>query len=298
MSAGDKAPARRLALGVEYDGTGFHGWQTQERVRTVQETLERALSKVADHPVRLHCAGRTDAGVHALEQVVHFDTSAQRTERAWVLGANVNLPRDCAVRWAQPVSSAFHARFGACARHYLYRILTRRTRSALERDRALWVHQSLDLDRMGQAAAALVGEHDFTSFRAVGCQAKSPVRQIHYLDLREVSGVIELAVGANGFLQHMVRNIVGVLIAVGSGDAPAHWTSELLNVKDRTRGGVTAAPQGLFFVQADYPTEFALPQTVPSVRGGISVDGRGQPVMNGIDAFRCPSADQRPQVRR
>jgi tRNA pseudouridine38-40 synthase len=251
---------QRIALGLEYDGSAFCGWQTQLHGRTVQETLEGALSRVADHPVRAHCAGRTDAGVHALEQVVHFDSVAERTERAWVLGTNVNLPRDCVVRWAQPVPAAFHARFGARARHYRYRILTRRTRSPLERDRALWIHQPLDLSRMQAASAALVGEHDFSSFRAVGCQAKSPVRQVYYLDLRQEAEVIELAVGANGFLQHMVRNIVGVLVAIGRGDASLEWTQELLAVRDRTRAGVTAPPQGLYFVRADYPPEFTLPQ--------------------------------------
>jgi len=250
----------RIALGVEYDGTAYCGWQTQPRVRTVQETLEAALSRVADHPVRVQCAGRTDAGVHALEQVVHFDSTASRTERAWVLGSNVNLPPDCAVSWAQPVAGAFHARFSARARHYRYRILTRRTRSALEPDRALWVHRPLDLGRMQAAAAALVGEHDFSSFRALGCQAKSPVRRVLYLDLSAAAGVIELRVGANGFLHHMVRNIVGVLLAIGRGEAPVQWTRELLMLRDRTRGGVTAPPQGLYFVRADYPAEFALPQ--------------------------------------
>lgn len=256
----DGPPTLRIALGVEYDGTGFSGWQIQPRLRTVQETLEGALSRVADHPVRVHCAGRTDAGVHALEQVAHFDTTATRTERAWVLGTNVNLPRDCAVRWAQPVPDGFHARFAASARHYRYRILMRRTRSALERDRALWVHRPLNLDRMQESAAALVGEHDFSSFRAVACQAKSPVRRLHYLDLREESGMIELAVGANGFLHHMVRNIVGVLVAIGSGEAPVDWTRELLAARDRTLGGVTAPPQGLYFERVDYPAEFVLPQ--------------------------------------
>lgn len=251
----------RIALGVEYDGTGFRGWQTQLRMRTVQETLEAALSRVADHPVRVHCAGRTDAGVHALEQVVHFDSTAVRSERAWVLGTNVNLPGDCAVHWAQPVSGEFHARFSAIARHYRYRILMRRTRSALERDRAFWVLQPLDLGRMQAAAAALVGEHDFTSFRAVACQAKSPVRRVLYLDLQESEGLIELRTGANGFLQHMVRNIVGVLVAIGRGEAPVDWTGELLAVRDRTLGGVTAPPQGLFFERADYPAEFALPRS-------------------------------------
>jgi tRNA pseudouridine38-40 synthase len=249
----------RIALGVEYDGTAFCGWQTQLRVRTVQETLEAALSRVADHPVRVQCAGRTDAGVHALEQVVHFDTTAKRTGRSWVLGSNVNLPGDCAVRWAQPVDRDFHARFSASARHYRYRILTRPTRSALERDRALWVHRPLDLGRMQEAAVTLIGEHDFSSFRALGCQAKSPVRRVLYLDLAAMPGGIELSIGANGFLHHMVRNIVGVLLAIGRGEAPMDWTQELLAVRDRTRGGVTAPPQGLYFVRVDYPAEFDLP---------------------------------------
>ncbi|WP_295388106.1 tRNA pseudouridine(38-40) synthase TruA [uncultured Thiodictyon sp.] len=250
----------RIALGLEYDGSAFCGWQTQPRVRTVQATLEAALSRVADHPVRLQCAGRTDAGVHALEQVVHFDTTASRTPRAWVLGSNVNLPGDCAVSWAQPVPEDFHARFCAHARHYRYRILTRPARSPLERDRALWIHRPLDLGCMQAAAATLVGEHDFSSFRALACQAKSPVRRIHYLNLTKAAGVIELRVAANGFLHHMVRNIVGVLLAIGRGEAPVDWTAELLAVRDRTRGGVTAAPQGLYFMRADYPPEFGLPQ--------------------------------------
>ncbi|MGE5154344.1 MAG: tRNA pseudouridine(38-40) synthase TruA [Bdellovibrio bacteriovorus] len=254
----------RIAFGVEYDGTAFHGWQTQEPgVRTVQSVLEQGIARVADHPVRVHCAGRTDAGVHAREQVIHFDTQAVRRERAWVLGTNVNLPPDCGVRWAREVDGAFHARFSATARHYHYRILNRPTRSALERDRALWVHQSLDLGRMREAASFLVGEHDFTSFRAVACQAKSPIRRVHYLDLEGQGGLIALRIGANGFLHHMVRNIVGVLVAIGRGDAPVLWTRELLQVRDRTLGGVTAPPQGLYFVRADYPDGFGLPRADP-----------------------------------
>jgi tRNA pseudouridine38-40 synthase len=257
-----------IALGVEYDGTDFHGWQTQDRVRTVQATLEAAIAAVAAHPIAVHCAGRTDAGVHALEQVVHFKTRASRSERAWVLGTNVNLPPDCCVRWAHSVPETFHARYSATARPYRYRILSRRTRSALERSRALWVHQTLDLARMRDAARSLVGEHDFSSFRAVACQAKSPVRRVHYLELMEADGSIDLRIGANGFLHHMVRNIVGVLVAIGRGDASADWTAELLAVRDRTLGGVTAPPQGLFFVRADYPDDFGLPQAsspAPSV---------------------------------
>jgi tRNA pseudouridine38-40 synthase len=264
--------AGRIAMGVEYDGTGFHGWQTQDRVRTVQATLESAIAAVADHPIVVHCAGRTDAGVHGLEQVVHFETSARRTERAWVLGTNVNLPPDCAVRWAHPVPQTFHARYSATARHYRYCILTRRTRSALERSRALWVHQPLDLGRMREAARALVGEHDFSSFRAVACQAKSPVRRVLYLDLAQSGTGIELTIGANGFLQHMVRNIAGVLVAIGRSDAPTDWTAELLAVRDRTLGGVTAPPQGLYFVRVDYPEEFGLPQVQ-----ALDLSGSGAP---------------------
>ena len=247
-------------MGVEYDGTHFHGWQTQVGVPTVQASLEAAIARVADHPVILHCAGRTDAGVHALEQVVHFETTASRSERSWVLGSNVNLPPAVGVRWAHPVDERFHARFSALGRHYRYRILVRRTRSPLQRDRAVWIHEPLDPARMREAARALVGEHDFTSFRAVACQAKSPVRRIHYLDVGERDGLLEIAVGANGFLHHMVRNIAGVLIAIGRGEAPVDWTQQLLQARDRTLGGVTAPPHGLYFLKADYPAEFGLPQ--------------------------------------
>lgn len=248
-------------MGVEYDGTAFHGWQAQEPgVRTVQSVLEVGIARVADHSVRVHCAGRTDAGVHALEQVVHFDTRSFRRERAWVLGTNVNLPPDCCVRWAHPVGPDFHARFSATARHYRYRILNRATRSSLERDHALWVHQVLDLERMREAASHLVGEHDFSSFRASACQAKSPIRRVHYLDLEARGELVELRIGANGFLHHMVRNIVGVLLAVGRGEASSDWPRALLEARDRALGGVTAPPQGLYFVRADYPPSFGLPQ--------------------------------------
>jgi tRNA pseudouridine38-40 synthase len=250
----------RIAMGIEYDGTAFHGWQVQEQVRTVQEELERAVGRVADHRVRTYCAGRTDAGVHALEQVIHFDTVAHRTERSWVLGTNVNLPPDVNVLWASTVSGDFHARFRATARHYRYLILSRTTRSSLMRDQAIWVHRDLDLERMRRAAGDLVGEHDFSSFRALGCQAKSPVRRIHYLGLERRGELLDLRIGANGFLHHMVRNIAGVLMAIGSGDKPVSWVKDLLEIRDRARGGVTAPPQGLYFLRADYPPGLGLPQ--------------------------------------
>jgi tRNA pseudouridine38-40 synthase len=252
------ANEQRIAMGIEYDGSAFHGWQTQVGVRSVQATLETAISQVAHHPVRVQCAGRTDAGVHADEQVIHFDTSAARSDRSWVLGTNVNLPPDVAVRWACPVDRQFHARFSALARHYRYLIMVRRTRSPLQRDRAVWIHRPLDVERMRDAGQALVGLHDFSSFRAVACQAKSPIRHLHYLELTEASGLIQLRVGANGFLHHMVRNIAGVLMTIGRGEAPTDWTTELLSVRDRRLGGVTAPPHGLYFVRADYPVEFAL----------------------------------------
>lgn len=250
---------QRIALGVEYDGTAFHGWQTQQPgVRTVQTSLETALAQVANHPVTLHAAGRTDAGVHALEQVVHFDTTAQRSERSWLLGTNVNLPPDVAVRWVQPLDASFHARFSAMARHYRYHIQLTEMRSALQRDRAVWIYGAIDVAQMREAAAALVGEHDFSSFRAISCQAKSPIRRVHYLKLTEQDRMLTLHIGANGFLHHMVRNIAGVLIAIGRGHAPVEWTTQLLALRDRKQGGVTAPPQGLYFVRADYPAQFEL----------------------------------------
>jgi len=252
--------AVRIAMGIEYDGGAFHGWQAQANQRTVQEELERAVGRVADHAVRVHCAGRTDAGVHAFEQVVHFDTRARRSERSWVLGANVNLPPDVNVLWAGPVSTEFHARFCAIARHYLYRILARPTRPSLLRNRAVWVHRAPDLEPMRRAASDLIGKHDFSSFRVLGCQAGSPVRRVQYLDLEQRGEIIELRIGADGFLHHMVRNIAGVLMAIGQGDQPVSWVRELLRLRDRRHGGVTAPPQGLYFLRADYPAGFDLPR--------------------------------------
>jgi len=252
----------RIAMGVEYDGTGYSGWQVQHHADTVQARVEAAVSRVADEPIRVHCAGRTDTGVHATGQVIHFDTHARRTPRSWVLGSNSYLPDDVAVRWAAPVPEAFHARFAARGRHYRYLILCRPTRSALWRHRAVWTHRPLDPERMRTAAASLVGRHDFSSFRAIGCQAKSPVRTVRYLDLDRDDDLISLTVGADGFLHHMVRNIAGVLMAIGRGDADVDWTGRLLSQRDRTRGGVTAPPHGLYLTGVDYADEFDLPSSL------------------------------------
>jgi tRNA pseudouridine38-40 synthase len=251
----------RIAMGVEYDGTEFCGWQLQGLgVRTVQGVLGEAVARVADHPLTLHCAGRTDAGVHALGQVIHFDTGARRPMRAWVLGSNVNLPPDVSVAWARPVEDDFHARFSATGRHYRYEILARPTRPPLERSRAVWTQRPMDEGRMQQAALDLVGTHDFSSYRALGCQAKSPVRTVRYLRVVRRGERITIEVGADAFLHHMVRNMAGVLMAIGRGERPVDWAREILDLRDRARGGVTAPPQGLYLVRVDYPEGFGLPQ--------------------------------------
>ncbi len=269
-------PPQRIALGVEYLGSQYCGWQYQQHALSVQQVLEEALTRVADQPVRVHCAGRTDAGVHATGQVVHFETSALRPERAWTLGVNANLPDDVAVRWARAVDAEFHARFSAVARHYRYLILRRPARSALWHQRAFWTHRSLSLAPMREAAAALIGRHDFTSFRALACQAKSPVRTLHYLDLSERGDLLVLSVGADGFLHHMVRNLVGVLLAIGRGERPADWAAELLALRDRARGGITAPAHGLYLLRVDYPAIFALPSATADARAAeLGLDDPG-----------------------
>ncbi|MBK1649598.1 tRNA pseudouridine(38-40) synthase TruA [Rhabdochromatium marinum] len=254
-----ESPKARIALGIEYDGSHFHGWQMQHHAPSVQEAVQRAASRVADQPVVLHCAGRTDAGVHGLGQVAHFDSQARRTERSWVLGINSHLPPEIAVRWAREMPADFHARFSACARHYRYLIINRPTRPALLARRAVWIHRPLDLERMRAAGPALLGTHDFSSFRAQGCQAKSPVRTLHYLQLDQQGELIELAVGADGFLHHMVRNLAGVLLSIGRGEAEPEWTQALLSLRDRAQGGVTAPPQGLYLTAVDYPEHYQVP---------------------------------------
>lgn len=264
----------RIALGIEYDGNGFKGWQLQRHdVRTVQGELEVALGRVAAHPVRVICAGRTDTGVHAVGQVVHFDTSALRQPRNWVLGANATLPDDVAVSWAQAVDDDFHARFSAQSRSYRYLILNRPTRSSLLAGRVTWIHRPLDAERMRRAGQALVGTHDFSSYRALACQAKSPVRTLHGLDVIRHGELIELRVHANAFLHHMIRNIAGVLMAIGRGERPPEWAAAVLHLRDRTLGGVTAPSDGLYFERVWYPERYRLPlpppvPLVPSINTG------------------------------
>ena len=255
---------QRVALAIEYKGSDYHGFQTQPNgVKTVQQALERALSRVANEPITLVCAGRTDAGVHATNQVVHFDTMARRPAKAWVMGTRPHLPDTVSVKWAQDVSPSFHARFSALNRTYRYLISDAKTSSALLHDQITWSSRPLDVAKMREGASFLVGKHDFTSFRATQCQAKSPIRQIHYLHIVRRGDLIVLEVQANAFLHHMVRNIVGVLLAVGAGDKPAGWVAEVLAARNRSAGGVTARPFGLYLVSVDFPADFDLPTAPP-----------------------------------
>jgi tRNA pseudouridine38-40 synthase len=251
----------RYAIGIEYDGTDFMGWQRQPHVgRTVQASLEEALSRVADHPLVVSCAGRTDAGVHARGQVAHFDSDARRNLRGWLLGVNSNLPPDVAAGWIQEVSTEFHARFSAEARQYRYVILNRETRPALRRYELTWTYRPLDAGRMQQAARYLLGRHDFSAFRSVECQAKQPVRTLKRLDVRREGEQVIIDAVADGFLHHMVRNIAGVLMAVGEGRQGVGWSREVLEGRDRTQGAVTAPANGLSLMSVSYPERFAIPQ--------------------------------------
>ncbi|CAN5358853.1 tRNA pseudouridine(38-40) synthase TruA [soil metagenome] len=250
----------RIALGIEYDGSAFTGWQVQPHGRSVQASVEQALAKVADHPVRVVAAGRTDRGVHALAQVVHFDSDAVRRPRAWVLGANSGLPAEVGILWAREVPDDFHARFSALERSYSYLILNRSVRSALLRDRAAWELKLLDEARMQAAARLLLGEHDFSSFRAAGCQAGTPVRQLRVLNVSRHDELVQIDVTANAFLQHMVRNLVGALMRVGAGEAPPQWVESLLGRRDRRFGAPTAPAAGLYLRDVRYPAAFDLPR--------------------------------------
>ena len=250
----------RIALGIEYDGAAYYGWQRQKDVISVQEELEKALSVVANHPVTVNCAGRTDSGVHGTGQVVHFETEAQRKDVAWSLGVNANLPDDIAIRWVKHVDSSFHARFSATARRYRYIIFNSAFRPGILRTGLSHYHTPLDEVLMQQAGQYLVGEHDFTSFRALHCQANSPIRSIEYLNVSRHNEYIVIDIKANAFLHHMVRNIAGSLIEVGKGVKPVDWLQTLLTYKDRSKAAATAKPGGLYLVEVDYPQQFNIPR--------------------------------------
>lgn len=251
----------RIALGVEYDGSAFFGWQSQARGSTVQDALEKALSVVADRKVATICAGRTDTGVHALMQVVHFDVDVDRPDSAWVRGTNANLPPEVAVIWAKPVPADFHARFSAQGRRYRYLLLNHPVRSALQHRKVGWYHKPLDIQAMRLAAAALIGEHDFSAFRSSECQAKSPVRVLRKLEVSRQDDLIIFDLEANAFLHHMVRNIVGSLVYVGKGRWPPEVVGQVLAGRERAKGAPTFDAAGLYFVGADYDPRWSLPAT-------------------------------------
>jgi len=261
-AAGSAIVTGRVALGLSYKGTNYCGWQAQKSgVPSVQAALEKALTSVANHPVEVVCAGRTDKAVHATYQVVHFDTSALRSERAWIFGCNANLPPDISVSWVRVVDDEFHARFSAFNRRYNYFIYNHPVRPAHFYDELTWCHYPLDADAMHKAAQSLIGEHDFTSFRAVGCQSKSPFRHIDHLKVQRFSNIVMIDVKGNAFLHHMVRNIAGVLISIGAGRKPVSWCAEVLEARDRTKADVTAPPYGLFLMDVGYPQCFGLPES-------------------------------------
>jgi tRNA pseudouridine38-40 synthase len=244
----------RIAAGVEYDGSTYHGWQAQTgNIQTIQTHIETALSRVADQPIQVVCAGRTDAGVHAIGQVIHFDTTAQRPDKAWIFGTNSYLPSNIGIVWIRTVPDDFHARFSATSRRYHYLIYTRSIRPSIASHQVSWNHRELDIERMSQAAAYLMGDHDFSSYRGAHCQAKSPVRTITDLTITRRGDIIVLDICANAFLQHMVRNIAGVLMSIGTREYEPEWAQEVLEARDRRAAGVTAPPHGLYLVKVEYP---------------------------------------------
>lgn len=253
----------RIALVLEYDGSQYHGWQAQTGLHTVQRSVEHALSKVADCPISVVCAGRTDTGVHATNQVIHFDTDKERSIRAWIHGANSFLPKDICVKWGKELPDEFNARYSATARRYRYVIYNGAIRPALLRSNVTWQYRQLDYRLMHQSAQILLGENDFTSFRSVECQSNTPMRNVHKLQVTRTNDLVIIDITANAFLHHMVRNIAGVLIAVGSGKHPVSWVEEVLKAKDRRLGAETAPAYGLYLVQVTYPQEFAVLQNNP-----------------------------------
>jgi tRNA pseudouridine38-40 synthase len=256
-------PGSRIACRIEYDGGQYNGWQSQpfEGVTTVQDKLEHALAQIACEPVRVHCAGRTDTGVHGFSQIIHFDTPVERSCKAWVMGGNANLPFDIRIHWAQPVAADFHARFSAQSRRYRYVIGNTAIRSALQSGQVTWHRRSLDAVAMERAAQSLLGERDFSAFRAASCQSTTPMRNVQAVQVSRRGELVVIDIQANAFLHHMVRNIAGSLMAVGDGRKPVLWIGELLEGRDRTVAAETAAPDGLYLAGIEYPAQFDLPET-------------------------------------
>lgn len=253
----------RVALMVEYDGSQYHGWQAQTGLRTIQHMLEQALSRVASHDIEVVCAGRTDTGVHATGQIIHFESEKERTIRAWIHGANTYLPKDICVKWGGEVAESFHARYSALSRRYRYVIFNSSIRPALLRGNVTWQYRPLDAVIMHEAGQCLLGEQDFTSFRSVECQSKTPMRHVHDCRVERMGDFVFIEIMANAFLHHMVRNIAGVLMAVGSGRKPLSWVEEVLLAKDRRMGAETAPPYGLYLVAVEYPEEYGIEKPQP-----------------------------------
>jgi tRNA pseudouridine38-40 synthase len=266
------ASGRRVAAILEYDGTDYAGWQSQEHSVSIQDAVQAALSFVAGEPVVAICAGRTDSGVHAIGQVIHFDTDAVRTPRAWVLGANTKLSPAIALQWAGEVAPGFHARHKATRRIYRYCILNRSARSALHRTRAAWIHRPLDAAAMHTAAQALIGEHDFSAFRSVECQSKTTVRRVDRIEVRREGDYLWLEIAANAYLHHMVRNIVGTLLEVQREAEPAAAMARVLGLGDRRFAGATAPAAGLYLWRVEYPQVFGLPAPPAAAKGLIALD--------------------------
>lgn len=258
-------PGHRVALGIAYDGRRFHGWQSQPDGCTVQDRLEAALSSFAGVPITTVCAGRTDTGVHAFNQVVHLDAPVQREAFSWVRGTNRYLSADIAVQWCQPVDDGFHARFSARGRRYRYLLLESPVRPALEQGRCGWVFRPLDGSAMREASEALVGEHDFSSFRSSECQARSPVKTLHRIDITRLGSYWRFDFDGSAFLHHMVRNLMGCLVAVGAGSRPPSWMADVLAARRREAAAPTFAPDGLYFVGPYYDACHAIPDRTPAM---------------------------------
>ncbi len=252
---------------IEYDGTRYCGWQRLSHAPSVQEEVEKALSFVANHTVTLICAGRTDSGVHGIGQIVHFESNANRNEKAWLMGSNTNLADDIVLRWIKPIDDVFHARFSAISRCYRYIILNQKVRPALLTNKVCWFREPLDEKLMNEAAISLLGENDFSSFRASACQAKHAMRELQKISVSREGQYIYIDIVANAFLHHMVRNIVGSLFDIGTKNKPVNWFKELLEIKDRKQAGITAPACGLYFVSVKYPDKYQLPEAKPPYFG-------------------------------